>query len=63
MFELCLDSVSQIPPTGTSQMSRAPACPCHVRVGGPFVLPTGQLVPVVVNTSGGGACVLLDAGG
>ena len=63
MFELCLLDVSQIPPTGTSQMSRAPACPCHVRVGGPFVLPTGQLVPVVVNTSGGGACVLVDAGG
>ena len=55
--------MSQVPPTGTSQMSRAPACPCHVRVGGPFVLPTGQLVPVVVNTSGGGACVLVDAGG
>ena len=63
MFELCLDSVSQVPPTGTSQMSRAPACPCHVRVGGPFVVPTGQLVPMVVNTSGGGAWVLLDAGG
>ena len=63
MFELCLDSASQVLPTGTSQMSRAPACPCHVRVGGPFVVPTGQLVPMVVNTSGGGAGVLLDAGG
>ena len=63
MFELCLVSVSQVPPAGTSQMSRAPACPCHVRVGGPFVVPTGQLVPVVVNTSGGGGCVLVDAGG